>query len=199
MARSSNGIQSATPDPPADPADEEELARLMAVYRPYLLALANQAMNPELRAKGGASDLVQETFLEAHQGLARYRGDSPQELVAWLRQILLHNIANFRRRYAGCIKRAASRERPLSAVTEDDVATDSRPEREVLTAEQTHQLEQALDRLTPDYREIVVLRSFEQLPFREIAERRKVTEAAAQKCWARAILVLREILADERS
>ncbi len=41
-----------------------------------------------------ASDLVQETYLEAHRDLADFRGNEEPELVHWLRQILVRNLAN---------------------------------------------------------------------------------------------------------
>jgi RNA polymerase sigma-70 factor (ECF subfamily) len=45
----------------------EALGQLLEVFRPYLLCVASEALNVQLQAKGGASDLVQETFLEAQR------------------------------------------------------------------------------------------------------------------------------------
>ena len=46
----------------------------MEAYRPYLLLVANQEISPVLRPKGGRSDIVQETFLEAHRDLGQFSG-----------------------------------------------------------------------------------------------------------------------------
>ena len=63
-----------------------------------------------LRAKVDASDLVQETMLEAFRDFERFGGASEQEWLAWLKRILAHNVADFVRRYRGTAKRQARRE-----------------------------------------------------------------------------------------
>ena len=67
--------------------------------RAYLLAVADRELDADLRAKGGASDIVQETFMEAHRDITQFHGTSDEELRAWLRRLLLNNVSNFRRRY----------------------------------------------------------------------------------------------------
>src|SRR5437773_7487633 len=91
--------------PAARSGSREALGRVLEAYRAYLLLIANRQLDPELRAKGGASDLVQETFLEAQRDFAHFHGDSPGEVQAWLKQLLLHNLANFARRYRETGKR----------------------------------------------------------------------------------------------
>src|SRR4051794_37421346 len=79
----------------------EALGQLLEAWRGYLLVVAQRELDPDLRAKGGASDLVQETFLEAQRDFPRFHGDSEAELLAWLRRLLLNNVANFTRSYRG--------------------------------------------------------------------------------------------------
>jgi len=98
----------------------ESLGKLLETCRNYLSLVAQREIDSDLRAKGGASDLVQETFLEAQRDFARFQGCSEDELLAWLRQILLHNVANFTRRYRDTRKREVSREVPILA---DDSAS----------------------------------------------------------------------------
>src|ERR687883_158141 len=83
----------------------EALGRVLEACRGYLLLVAERELAPDLRPKGGASDLVQQTFLEAQRDFARFRGDSEEELLAWLRRLLLHNVADFSRRFHGTGKR----------------------------------------------------------------------------------------------
>jgi RNA polymerase sigma-70 factor (ECF subfamily) len=68
-------------------------------YRAYLLLLARQVLDARLRGKLDASDIVQKTLLEAYQGLAGFRGQSPNELAAWLRTILTHNLQDAVRKF----------------------------------------------------------------------------------------------------
>src|SRR5262249_58653458 len=79
----------------------EALGQALDACRQYLLIVARRELDPELQAKGSASDLGQETFLEAHRDFGQFQGGSADELRAWLRQLLLHNLANFARSYRG--------------------------------------------------------------------------------------------------
>jgi len=63
-----------------------------------------------LKAKVDASDLVQQTLLEAHRGLENFRGTTEAEWLGWLRRIVVHNAADFVRRFHGVEKRCAGRE-----------------------------------------------------------------------------------------
>src|SRR5262249_54728266 len=90
--------------------DRDALGRVLEVCRRYLLLIADRQLDADLRAKGGASDLVQETFLEAQRDFAQFAGNSEEELRAWLRRMLLNNLGNFTRRYRATGKRAVGRE-----------------------------------------------------------------------------------------
>src|SRR5690349_15212079 len=87
----------------------DSLGRALEACRGYLLLIAQQELEPELQAKGGASDLVQETFLKAHRHFGRFHGDSEAELLAWLRRLLLNNLIDFRRQLRTA-KRQAGKE-----------------------------------------------------------------------------------------
>src|SRR5215472_18934808 len=93
----------------------EALGQALEAFRGYLLLLAQEDLDPELRAKGGASDLVQDTFLEAQRDFGQFHGASVDELRAWLRRLLLNNMANFTRQYRERAKREVRREVPLEA------------------------------------------------------------------------------------
>src|SRR5829696_9456278 len=93
----------------------EALGDALEACRAYLLKIAEADLDPALRAKGGASDLVQQTFLEAQRDFGRFAGGSEEELLAWLRQLLRNNLANFARDYRRTGKRRLDRERLLDA------------------------------------------------------------------------------------
>jgi RNA polymerase sigma-70 factor (ECF subfamily) len=89
--------------------DRGALAQALMSFRDYLLLVANQQMDRSLQAKEGASDLVQETFLQAQRRIASYRGRSPSEWRSWLRSILIRHVANKRRHFEATAKRKAHR------------------------------------------------------------------------------------------
>src|SRR5215831_18239186 len=93
----------------------EALGQVLETFRAYLLLVADRELDPELRAKGGASDLVQDTFLEAQRDFGHFHGSSVEELRAWLRCLLLNNVANFTRHYRQRAKRDIGREISLEA------------------------------------------------------------------------------------
>jgi RNA polymerase sigma-70 factor (ECF subfamily) len=174
------------------------LRQLLQGCRQYLLMVANHAMTPDLQAKVGASDIVQETFLEAHQHLGRFRGSTRPELLAWLRRILECRLSNIRRAYCATDKRAVARESPLVGTDRfHDEAPDAlvsptpSPSNHAIRSECARALEQALGRLPDHYRQAVVLRHQEQLAFSEIGQRLNCSTEAARKLWNRAIHQLR--------
>jgi RNA polymerase sigma-70 factor (ECF subfamily) len=176
---------------------DEMLGQVLEACRGYLLLVAQGELGPDLRAKGGASDLVQETFLEAQRDFAQFRGATADELRAWLRQLLLHNVANFARRYRAA-KRHAGREVALdpggsSADPAGGVAADApTPSALVMAEEQAQALHDALGRLPEDYRRVILLRYQDRHPFEEIARRMDRSPAAVRTLWSRAVRRLRQ-------
>jgi RNA polymerase sigma-70 factor (ECF subfamily) len=73
--------------------DAESRGLLLDRYRNYLTLLARGMIGGALRVNLDASDLVQQTFLEAHRDLLQFRGSGEPELAAWLRRILIHNLS----------------------------------------------------------------------------------------------------------
>ena len=169
------------------------LGRLLEMYRNYLALLARLQIGKRLQGKLDPSDLVQETFLEAHKDFAQFKGDTEEALLGWLRRMLLNNLANFRRCYRGTHKRRAGREIDLAAGDSsrpavEELLTDAlTPSRCLIAAEEDAQMHQALARLAADDREVIRLRYQEERPFAEIARLMGRSENAVQKLWLRAV------------
>src|SRR5205085_103448 len=75
-----------------------------------------------MQAKVDASDLVQQTMLEAHRDFARFEGKTEAEWLAWLRRILSHNAGDFIRRFRGSAKRQVNREVGIQRPGDDSQA-----------------------------------------------------------------------------
>src|SRR3954466_14287738 len=82
-------------------------------YRDYLRLLARSQLDPRLRGQLDPSDLVQQTLLQAHQNLGRFRGTTDAELQARLRAILAQQLAQVARRHGPRAGRAQSLEQAL--------------------------------------------------------------------------------------
>jgi RNA polymerase sigma-70 factor (ECF subfamily) len=178
----------------------EALGQALNACRCYLLMIAGDKLGADLQAKGGASDLVQETFIEAQRDFTRFQGTSESELLAWLRQILLHRLANFRRRFRQTRKRGLGREVALEAGNSSEergggLADDKiSPSGEAMAGEQAQALERALERLPPDYQRVITLRYREDRSFEEIGQLLQRSPEAARKLWWRAVERLQQEL-----
>ena len=122
------------------------------------------------------------------------------ELLAWLRRLLLHNLADFSRSYRRTGKRQAEREVPLEAdssagASGRGLAADTpSPSGQAMAHEQDEALERALARLPEDYRRVLFWRYQEERSFEEIGQLLKRSPNAAQKLWLRAVERLRQEL-----
>jgi RNA polymerase sigma-70 factor (ECF subfamily) len=190
----------------AKAGDGEALGRLIERHRGYLILLARMQIGRLLRGKLDAEDLFQETSLEAHRGVARFRGTSEVAFRAWLRQILAAVLSNQVRRYRGTKGRDARLERRLvedldrssRALDRGLIAEQSSPSQQVARRERSLLLAEALAILPEDYRDVIVLRHLEGLGFAEVALRMGRTEDSVKNLWVRALARLRRTLDDPR-
>lgn len=171
----------------------EATGELLENCRAYLLLVANCGLNAELRPKQAASDLVQETFFQANRDIAQFRGRSERELLAWLRKILVNQLALAHRKYQAAEKRDIARELPLrrdgSASNGGVLVACPRdsPSGQAVRAEELQRVELAIAQLPPRYAEVIQLRSGDLLSFNEIGARLEITADAARKLWVRAM------------
>jgi RNA polymerase sigma-70 factor (ECF subfamily) len=184
--------------PAARAGSREALGELLEACRRYLLRIAQQELDPELQAKGGASDLVQETFLEAQRDFPRFQGNTEAELLAWLRQLLRFHLSKFQRQYRGTKKRQVRREVALDAAelslerAGGPGAGTPTPSDEAIQHEEDQALQQALTRLPDDYRRVILLRHQEERSLEEIGQIMQRSAEAVRKLWARAVERLQE-------
>ena len=158
--------------------DQEAFAAIVTAYHRELMSHARRRLH-DPRA---AEDAVQEALLRAFRALPRFNGE--YKLGAWLHRIVENVCAdegNRRRREGELTDRVAS----LPAVPEADVADSAIADPEVT---------EALQSLSPSYREALVLRYVEGLPYREVAEKTGVSEENARARAHRGRAVLRRVL-----
>jgi RNA polymerase sigma-70 factor, ECF subfamily len=176
--------------------------RLFAMCRNYLGIVARAHVESWLQAKVDASDLVQQTMLEAHRDFTRFHGATEGEWLAWLRQIVSHNAADFIRQYYKTAKRQAGREVRLGGNADNSsvlglsgiAGDDETPSQQLVRKERELQMADALAQLSDDHREVIILRNLQRLPFDEVAKRMNRSRPAAQMLWMRAIHKLQEAM-----
>lgn len=175
----------------------------LKLLEPWLRLLARLQMESRLKRKFDTSDIVQETMTEALRALPDFHGRSRGEILAWLRRILAHVLAHQRRHHEAA-KRDARKEVSLDAELGDATRVLARvlgtsagsPTKIAEAAEREVRLAIALDRLSEDHREVIVLRTIQSLPFEEVAQRMDRSSGAVRMLWGRAIAEMGKALKD---
>lgn len=167
-------------------------------YEPYLRMLARVHMRRAYQAKIDASDIVQQSLMQAVQGLDGFRGETEAELRAWLRQILARNIVHLDRDMHR-EKRDVRRERSIEdRLTQSSsrlegwlAAGGPSPSQNVAVGEHILRLSSAIEALPEAQREAVRLHYLEGLKLSECAGRMNKTTGALAGLLHRAIKTLR--------
>jgi RNA polymerase sigma-70 factor, ECF subfamily len=162
--------------------DFEELYRQYAkqLFR-YLVCLSGDRQLAE--------ELLQETFYQALNSIFRFKGNS--KVSTWLYQIA-KNV------YLKHVSRA--RKGRMAALDEiENVASPELLDAAIIEEEQSSNLAAALNKLSDPFREIICLRVFNELSFKEVGELFSRSEGWARTTFYRAKLQLRAFLADDFS
>lgn len=170
------------PDPASKAAAFVDLQELVATHGDRLLRSAYLLCGNETEAQ----DLVQETLLQALKSACRFRGDSAA--YTWLYGIL----RNLCHRHLRKQKRLVfEEERVLNESFQPDTSG---------SADQDFcgsKLAQALQQLSPEHREVVMLRYYENLKIQQIAERTGVSKGTVKSRLFYAVRCLEQLLPGE--
>jgi RNA polymerase sigma-70 factor (ECF subfamily) len=167
-------------------------------YRSYLHLLARLQLRSSVQTKVDASDIVQQTLVQAIRGLEGFRGKTEAEMAAWLRQILARQLANLVRDQ-GCGKRDVSRERSLEAALDESASRvtaflagdDSSPSQKAVRNEEVLRMTQALADLPAAQREAIVLHHLEHRSLAEVSRELDRSTAAVAGLIKRGLRQLR--------
>lgn len=174
------------------------LGALLNAYTNYLKILAEEQLDFRLRRRLNASDIVQETLLEAFRDFHLFRGCYADEFRGWLRRILIHNLMRTTEKHLTASKRDIRNE--LSFAQTSNLSGQSKaridwlfvdpsnsPSALVCEQEKRHLVAMAIMALPSDYQEIIELRHIDGLEFSEIARRLGKSSGACRMLWLRAI------------
>jgi len=178
--------------------------RLFELCRNYVGVIARAQVESWMRAKVDASDLVQQTLLEAHRGFDNFTGSTDAEWLAWLKQILGNNTRDFVRHYRTAKRQTGLEVQPRASERASESVSDplaglaasslSTPSQLLMAHEQELALANAISQLSDDYQTVLQLRSLQRLPFEDVAERMQRSRQATQMLWMRAIQKLESLL-----
>jgi RNA polymerase sigma-70 factor (ECF subfamily) len=183
--------------------DSESFGQLLEAYRSYLLAVASAEIETAARPKAASSDIVQETFLEAHRLFSRFEGNDAEVFRAWLRGILINKLNKLHERYFNVQKRQVRRERSLDDSDDGPLrdvlpAAEAPPSSEAIRNEEARLVGRALKRLPEAQRNVLVWRHWEGATFAEMGRRLGRSEDAARMLYGRAMERLQEEIGRDR-
>ena len=193
-------LQAAGEDPAARQA---LLGELLETHRARLLRMVDLRMDPALRARIGASDVLQESWLEVSNRLDKYLENPRMPFYVWIRFITAQRLLKMHRFHAGAQKRSVGREvraAPAApqattiALVDRLMGNGMTPSGVMAEDEFRLRLQQALDEMNPLDREVLVLRHFEEMSNAETAQSLDIAPDAASKRYIRALERLAGVL-----
>jgi len=182
--------------------DAGAVAQLLERYRNYLRFLARDQIFATLQGKVDASDAAQEVLIDARSSIDRFQGRTEQELLAWLRSILVRRIVDFARKFHTPGGRAVIQEHSLEEILYQSSQALGRlmplpsttPSSLAAGREAGTLIADAMSRLPPDQEEVIRLRSIQELDWDEVARRMDRSNDAVRQLWVRAIKKLRPLV-----
>lgn len=182
--------------------DPSAFENLFKRHRVPLLKAIVMRMDRRVAARVDASDVLQDTYLEAFRRLPKYLEQEGMPFYLWLYWIAREKVIGLHRHHLGAGKRTVQHEVPLMPVDSSAefvsglIGKLPSPSQELARVELAERLRVALGQLNAEERDLILWRHFEQLSARDMAQLLHITEAAANKRYIRAVERLRKILQD---
>jgi RNA polymerase sigma-70 factor (ECF subfamily) len=185
----------------AEAGCRQALDELFAGHRSYLRRVVERCLDLRLRGRVDASDVVQETQLEALRRMPGFLRRRPMPFRLWLWKTAYERTLVLRRRHLGAARRTVNREvalpGPSSPALTRAFAAEPTPSEQLSRCELSEQLRAALERLAAADREVLCLRAVDGLSNQEIGARLGLDPATVSKRYGRALVRLHRVLAGE--
>jgi RNA polymerase sigma-70 factor (ECF subfamily) len=182
--------------------DASAFEELFKRHRGRLQKAIALRMDRRVAARMDASDVLQETYMEAFRRFPDYLNHEVMPFYLWLHWIAREKVIGLHRRHLGAEKRTVRHEVPLMPVDSSAefasglIGRLPSPSQELAKAELAERLRLALGQLDDDERDLILWRHFEQLSAHDMALLLSITDAAANKRYIRALERLRKLLQD---
>lgn len=184
--------------------DDDAMNALLERHRVAVRRMVQMRMDQAIARRVDASDVVQDVMLEASSRLQDYLQNPGMPFHLWLRQLAKDRIIDMHRRHRVAQRRSVDREQQVFSIGDDeqsvaDLATllkdaDLTPGAAAIQNEFMNRFMIALNELSEDDRELIMMRHFEGLGNSEVAAALELSEAAAGMRHLRALKKLRSAL-----
>jgi RNA polymerase sigma-70 factor (ECF subfamily) len=174
----------------------EAFDALVKRYEVPIELLVRLESGARVRGNVEVSDLVQETFTSAFESMSKFRGEGSETFARWLSKIA-RNVVR------GCARRMARRgaflagevqavESDTPGVRAEPASSGGTPSENLQEHERFERLQRALEKLSSEHREVIVLARLRELPMRQVAQLMGRSPEAAGMLLLRALRKLRE-------
>jgi RNA polymerase sigma-70 factor (ECF subfamily) len=177
--------------------DADAFGHEIAALRGYLHVLARMHLDRKLWRKVDPDDIVSATLQDAVEKRQQYSGEGPEQLRAWLRAMVLHNVFDairFLRRQKRDADLEADLERSSVRLIDSLAAEQSSPSERAAKNETLSHLADALAKLPVDQQEAVILHHLHERTLAETAEHMGRSPVAVAGLIHRGLMRLRELL-----
>ena len=183
--------------------ESDAVGKLFDRHREAVRRMIDLRMDPVLKRRVDASDLVQDVLIQANRRLDSFLENPIMPFHLWLRQMAKDRLIDAHRRHRRAARRTMDREQPLAIAANNESSIDlltqlQDQEMTPATAATWNELQRrfhtACDKLDPTEQEIVLMRHFEQLTNGEAATALEISPQAASMRYLRAMRRLREML-----
>lgn len=178
------------------------MAELLTSHAQRLLESVRAELGDRLRTRLESQDVMQQVYLDALNNIDKFVSQGHDSFFRWLHRIALNRICDADRKAFKTTKRAG--ELRVGDMVPADASVlnllDHLPvsmSGPVTTADREDRvklLQQAIEQLSPDHRQVLELRYLKQLSVEETAERMERTDRAIRSMSVRALIRLRELL-----
>lgn len=174
--------------------DSSALGELLQVYRPYLRIIAERKLGPKLAVRVEASDVVQQTWMEAAKAFPNFAGSTEPELSAWLAAILDRNVQNLVRDNRAAKRDIRREEAPAGSATLSwgGARQASTPSKKAIQGERALRLAAAIEELPDEQRTAIVMRHLQEKSLDDIAKELDRSKSAIAGLLYRGLRSLRE-------
>ena len=186
--------------------DNAAVNNLMERHREALRKMVALRLDRQIAGRVDASDIVQDVLIEANRRLSDYIDEGKMPFHLWLRQLAKDRMIDMHRRHHAQ-RRTVDKEQPIKAGGNIDRSSmdlegqladqELTPAAANIRKELEARFFDALQELSEQDREIILMRHQEQLGNGEVAEALGLAPAAAGMRYLRAMRRLREVLKEE--
>lgn len=187
--------------------DSSAINRLLERHREALRRMVDMRLDPKIRQRVDASDVVQEAMMEANRRMSKFLENPGMPFHLWIRQIATDRLIDQHRRHRVSKKRSVDLEQAPVVAANLDHSTiqfgaqiqdrELTPAAAAIRGEMQRRFEEAIEEMDEHDQEIIVMRHFEKLSNQEVADVLGLSEPAASMRYLRAVRRLKQQLSTE--